>query len=66
MERSLAERVAVVETKVSTLEDMAEKVDTIYDYIVADKANRKFRNRIFAGFAGILGLAVSAAELFKK
>jgi hypothetical protein len=66
MEHTLAERIAVVETKVSTLEGMADKVDTIYDYIIADKANRKFRNRIFAGFAGFLGLAVSAAELFKK
>lgn len=66
MEHTLAERVAVVETKVSTLEGMAEKVDTIYDYIVADKANRKLRNRIFAGFAGFFGLAISAAELLKK
>jgi hypothetical protein len=66
MDRTLAERVAIVETKVSTLETMAEKVDTIYDYIVADKANRKLRNRIFASIAGILGLFISAAELLKK
>lgn len=66
MEHTLAERVAVVETKVSTLEDMAEKVGTIYDYIVIEKANRKLRNRIFASFAGVLGLFISAAELFKK
>jgi hypothetical protein len=66
MEKSLAERVAVVEEKVSTLEDMAVKVNDIHEYVIADKANRRMRNRIFAGFAGFFGLAISAAELLKK
>jgi hypothetical protein len=64
MSSILEERMAVVETKVGVLEDMAPKVNAIYDYMVADKANRKLRGQFFGGVAGFVALCGTIWEIF--
>lgn len=64
MSDSLAERIAVVETKVSALENMAEKVDQIYNFTVAEKANRRLRNQFFGGIAGVVAFLGTVWEIF--
>lgn len=70
MDLTLAERVAVVETKVDTLTknqaDIAVQVNAIYDHVVASKANRKLAGRFFAGIAGFVAVAASLVEIFRK
>lgn len=66
MSQSLAERMSVVETKVSTLQDMAAKVDDIHEYIITEKANRRLRNRIFASIAGLFAFVASVAEILRR
>lgn len=66
MPDSLAERIAVVETKVGALETMGPKIDEIYDYVVADRANRKLRNHFFGGLAGFVAVCGTLFEVFSK
>lgn len=70
MDLTLAERVAVVETKVDTLTsnqaDMAVKVNAIYDHVVASKANRKLAARFFAGIGGFVAVCGTVFEIFRK
>lgn len=66
MPESLAERLAVVETKVGVIEGMADKIDDMHQYIVAEKAKKKFTRQIFAGIAGVFAFAATLVELFRK
>lgn len=58
MDPNVYERLAIVETKVSTLEEIGPKVDLIYDYIVGSKAQKKLINKglmAIGGFVAFLG-----------
>lgn len=69
MDQSLAERIAVVETKVSTLQtgqdSMSAKVDEIYNHVVAERANRKLAARVFAVILGFFTAADALVRIFR-
>lgn len=70
MQASLPERLSVVETKVSahedTLNDMAAKVDTIFEHVVAERAKLKQRTQFFAAIAGFVAFCGTLWEIFRR
>jgi hypothetical protein len=70
MDQSLAERVAIVETKVIALQDtldpMAADLRIVRDYVLGEKAERRFTRRIFAGIAGFFAVFGTLFEIFRR
>jgi hypothetical protein len=70
MPETLAERVSVVETKVSahedTLGEIAIKVDDIHQFVVGERAKHRQRNQFFGGIAGIVAVCGTLWEIFRS
>lgn len=61
---TLDARLAVVETKVGVIEDMAEDLRMVRDYVLAERAKKQLFRRVCGGVAGVAAFCGTLWEIF--
>lgn len=66
MPGNVPERLAVVETKVQSLEQLHAKVDMVCDYVLAEKTRKSFLRNGLVAIGGFIAASGTVWEIFGK